>query len=50
MTNYERIKVMSVDELADLIAKLTTSNREKILRNKGVLVWLKTEIDNNDKP
>ena len=49
MTNFERIKAMSVAELADLIAKLIASNREKILRNKGVLVWLQTEIDNNDK-
>lgn len=49
MTNYERIKVMSVDELADLIAKLTDSRREKILRNKGMLEWLQMEVDNNDK-
>ena len=45
MTNYERIKVMSVDELADLIAKLTDLRREKILQNKGMLEWLKAEAD-----
>lgn len=50
MTNYERIKVMPVDELADLIAKLTDLRREKILRNKGMLEWLQMEMDNNDKP
>lgn len=50
MTNYERIKVMSVDELADLIARLTDLRREKILRNKGMLEWLQMEVDNNDKP
>lgn len=50
MTNYEKIKNITIDELADLIAKLSGLNREKILRNKGVLEWLQTEIGNNDKP
>ena len=45
MTNFERIKVMSVDELADLIAKLTDLRREKILQNKGLLEWLQMEVD-----
>lgn len=45
MTNFERIKVMSVDELADLIAKLTDLRREKILQTKGMLEWLKAEAD-----
>ena len=49
MTNFERIKVMSIDELADLIAKLADLRREKILCNKGMLEWLQMEIDNNDK-
>lgn len=45
MTNFERIKVMSVDELADLIAKLTDLRCEKILQNKGLLEWLQMEVD-----
>ena len=45
MTNFERIKVMSIDELADLIAKLADLRREKILQNKGMLEWLKSEAD-----
>ena len=49
MTNCERIKAMSINELADLIAKLTDLRREKILHNKGILEWLQMEMDNNDK-
>lgn len=49
MTNYEKIKNITIDELADLIAKLTDLRREKILRNKGMLEWLQMEVDNNDK-
>lgn len=45
MTNCERIKSMSINELADLVDKLTSLRREKILQNKGMLEWLKAEAD-----
>lgn len=45
MTNYEKIKNITIDDFADLIAKLTDLRREKILQNKGMLEWLKSEAD-----
>lgn len=52
MTNFDRIKAMSVDELADFICDIYASNEHREIRVNGkwmhpedVEEWLKREVE-----
>lgn len=56
MTNFERIKAMSVEELADFICDIYASNEHREIRVNGkwmhpedVEEWLEREVDDDDE-
>ena len=43
ITHYEKVKGMSIEELADLFSKIEQGDPENHLGKDGWLVWLKME-------
>ena len=44
MTHYNEVKGMSIEELADLFAKIEHADPENHLGKDGWLAWLKKEV------